>query len=241
MKTNIINFPTEILQHILQYAIVDRRSPSPLRLTCRRFHEIIISLLPLQSLTFAAKNGLVELYDMSNSDPSWMLVNFRLKTALQWAAEGGHLIIARRIFRDCKERPDMEAALAVAAWNGHASMTKLLLENGADADYWFGGRYPLHLTVEQNHQAVVNTLLSHGSVQALFWAVKNGWTDKVERIVRQNPVLLNATDEQGNKAICLAKSYKHKAMVNILEALRVASTTYGGMLLICRRMTRLLT
>jgi ankyrin repeat protein len=58
----------------------------------------------------------------------------------------------------------MEAVLLGAAWNGHTDITKLLLENGTNADYWFGGRYPLYLAIKQKHQAVINTLFSHGGI-----------------------------------------------------------------------------
>jgi ankyrin repeat protein len=91
----------------------------------------------------------------------------RGQTPLWWAANHGHLPMARRLLREGAEinTPDHHGStpLIEAASSGHLEMVRFLVENGADLDARiYDGRTALNMAATNGRTAVVDYLLGMG-------------------------------------------------------------------------------
>jgi ankyrin repeat protein len=190
-------------------------------LVCHRFYDIFISLYPHRYLKNAAMTGDYRLYErIPISEQDLEL----LDEPLYWAARKNNLTIVQRIIGRNRDA-DIMPAMMTAAASGHAEVLGFLLLNGGDRDAKYIGSSLLDVASgekiiavpKEREQAVIHTILSYGGPRAFRFAAERGLQDVVERILKQEPTVLNATGGCcTNTAIDLAARKGHGEIVRTL-------------------------
>jgi ankyrin repeat protein len=114
-----------------------------------------------------------------------------------------------------------------AAAFGHKNALNILLERGADVNVSSDrGETPLYFGVQQGRTEIVEWLLSHGAQtqckledsgrDLLHLATLKGYTDIVKLLV-DNEVDIDATDNWGKTALQYAEKYGHKKIAALLK------------------------
>ena len=161
----------------------------------------------------------------------------RCRTAIQAAAEGGHLEVVERLLQ---EKADVNAAawanggrtaLQAAAEGGHLAVVKRLLQEKANVNapaYNTSGRTALQAAAEGNHLAVVEQLLREkadvnapacktSGRTALQAAAEGGHLAVVERLLQEKAdVNAPACETSGRTALQAAAEGGHLAVVERL-------------------------
>ncbi|RYP00350.1 hypothetical protein DL764_006550 [Monosporascus ibericus] len=122
--------------------------------------------------------------------------------------------------------------LSWAAWKGHETVVKLLLDTGKvdvdskDNEY---GQTPLSWAARNGHEAVVKLLLDTGKVDVdskdnygqtpLSWAAENGHEAVVKLLLDTGKVDVDSKDnEYGQTPLSCAAENGHEAVVKLLES-----------------------
>jgi ankyrin repeat protein len=186
------------------------------------------------ALIAAAGKGEVELVRAlldRGADPAKRMSNG--SRALDWAAQQGHQTLVELLLaRDAQllELPGFRerTALIAAAGNGHAELTRSLLERGADPRRWMdNGEGALHWACEAGHLAVVQVLLAQdrglvdlpGKAErtALIAAAGRGH-DEVVRVLLERGADPHKRESDGTRALDWAAQEGHQAVVELLLA-----------------------
>ncbi|MEC8881878.1 MAG: ankyrin repeat domain-containing protein [Pseudomonadota bacterium] len=155
-----------------------------------------------QNLLNAAKAGdqetILKILNDQSIDIDPNLVDIAGRTALMWAAHGGHTAIVNTLLAD--KRVDLNCndqwntALIGATRNGHINIVRALLADER---------------VDPNHAG-------EGSITALVWAAYKGHSDIVRALLADERVDFNRADENGCTGLILAAVFGH---INIVRAL----------------------
>lgn len=125
------------------------------------------SMTALHLAAFHGHRDLVDLLLASGADPLQMGGRYFRRTPLTLASSGGHVDVARRLLaRSVGSGAPLSygPALNAAAQEGHLSMVRLLLDNGANPKAEPGTWTPLHAVARWgDHGAVAETLLAKGA------------------------------------------------------------------------------
>ena len=161
----------------------------------------------------------------------------RGRTALAWAAVGGHEDVVNILLQRKDLNPDAADAkygqtpLWWAAGSGHEGVVKLLLEredinpNAADAEY---GRAPLGWAARGGHEGVVKLLLEREDINPnaadtvygrtpFLWAARGGHEGVVKLLLERgdiNPSTTGTIDDQ--TPLSLAAGRGHQGVVKML-------------------------
>ncbi len=151
------------------------------------------------------------------------------KTALHWAAQGGHPAIARLLLKkganvNAKNK-DGTTALHNAALFGHERVVRLLLDMGADINAKSNaGTTALHLAARYGHEGVVRLLLEKGAdidakdqdnETALHIAAQTGH-EGVVRLLLEMGADVNAKNEDDMTALHRAAISGNRELVRLL-------------------------
>ena len=152
------------------------------------------------------------------------------KTALHWAAQNGHLAIARLLLGkganvNAKDKKK-ETALHKAARHGHRELVQLLLENGADINMKnHENETVLHRAAWSRHEGLVRLLLEKGAdinaktrtwgKTALHWAADSGH-EGVVRILLEEGADINAKDDLDYTPLHRAAGSGYEGVVRLL-------------------------
>lgn len=153
------------------------------------------------------------------------------KTALCYAAEGGHLEVVRDLLRfkaDASARfePSGMTPLHEAAVNGHYNIARMLLQAGANVNRMACGKRParptsaLELASAQGHVPVVRLLMAPTSSMSkgLIAAARYGHLDAVN-VLLESGADIDHRDCTGTTALIGAVSNRHLSVVQrLLEA-----------------------
>lgn len=104
------------------------------------------------------------IYYLQRWAPEWDWFNEENSRLIALAATEGQTAVIDVLIRlgaDINAQADGYTALQLAAKNGHQSVAKTLLEQGA-CHSWEGRMSPIHLAVESGHTAVIYTLIQNG-------------------------------------------------------------------------------
>ena len=147
----IRRIPNELLLEIGEYLSI--RDLSHFLLTC---HRLQLLLTP-----YLYKLGLKDKYGL---------------TALQWAAQNGHALLAERAILEGAEIEKLLwwtewgwpslcwTPLHLAANSGHPAVTSILIEHGANiASNDSNQQTPLHLAANSGHSTIISILVEHGA------------------------------------------------------------------------------
>lgn len=117
-------------------------------------------------------------------------------------------------------------ALHLAALYGHADVTQVLVEAGADVDSRDErSRPPLYLAAQRGHAEVVSILVEADAsvdvrgrrgITPLYWAAMSGHAD-VARILVEAGADVDAKTEYGSTALSTARKRNHQEIVELLE------------------------
>ena len=157
------------------------------------------------------------------------------RTALWWAAAGGHTAVVETLLATGKVEPDAkdrggQTPLSWAASEGHTAVVETLLATGkVEPDVKDrGGQTPLSWAASEGHTAVVETLLVTGKVEpdakdsggrtALWRAAARGHTAVVETLLATGKVEPDAKDRNGRTPLSWAAAGGHTAVVETLLA-----------------------
>ncbi|MCJ1264100.1 hypothetical protein MMC22_003971, partial [Lobaria immixta] len=153
----------------------------------------------------------------------------RRRTALMWAAQGGHEDLVRLLLEkgadvNVKDK-NRETALHKAAMHGHEAVARLLLEKGTNINAKGGyGGTALCGAAEGGHEAVVRLPLEKGADvnakeelggTALHRAAEGGH-EAVVRLLLEKRADVSAKDEGGETALRRAARGEHEAVVRLL-------------------------
>lgn len=118
------------------------------------------------------------------------------------------------------------AALHLAAYDGNESMTKLLLESGADvARQDSSGCTPLHIAAEAGHETIIKILLENSADPkatdflgrtVLFSAIKGGNDSAVRILLKEPTVDVNTKDVMGQVPLHIAVEKGSETIVRLL-------------------------
>jgi len=168
------------------------------------------------------------------------------RTALAWAAVGGHEDVVRILLqhKDAKaDTTDIEygrTPLSWAAENGHEGVVNLLLEredvNPNTVDPGFG-RTPLLWAAKNGHEGVVKWLLEREDTNPntvdteygqtpLLWAAEGGYCGVVKLLLKRDDVNPDISDVSGETALELAASRGHTSVVELLSPPKQVRPTY---------------
>jgi ankyrin repeat protein len=123
---------------------------------------------------------------------------------------------------------DGRTLLSHAAWGGHETMVRLLVErDDVEADSKDEhGRTPLSHAAERGHEAVVQLLAGRDDVEAdskdedgwtpLSWAAQRGHEAIVRQLVERDDVEADSKDEYGRTPLSFAAWEGHEAVVRLL-------------------------
>ena len=155
-------------------------------------------------------------------------------TALHWAAEKGHLAMARLLLEkgadiNAKDDDD-ETALHRAAWSGYDGVVRLLLEKGADINAKScDNETALYSAANFGHKGVIRLLLEKGAdinakdfrgYTALHIAAECGH-EGVVRLLLNIGAHINAKDKDNETALHMAARYGHGGVIRLLLNLGV--------------------
>lgn len=149
------------------------------------------------------------------------------RTPLSWAAEYGHLAIAKVLLATGKADVDRKddsgrTPLSYAAEKGHETIVELLLATGkADSDLEDeDGWTPLSWAAEYGHLAVVELLLVTGKADVdrkdnsgrtpLSYAAENGHEAIIELLLETGKVDIDLKDEYGRTPLSWAASFSRR-------------------------------
>ena len=163
----------------------------------------------------------------------------RRRTAVQWAASTGHLILVQAILNHVppgkprtlvNDRTSRgKTALHLASQHGQSDMVRLLLNHGANIEAASeGGWTPLLIAAKAGHADVVEALLSahipanvnartSSGMTALHWAAENGYARVVERILAEDKAWKNPKDSFHTTPLLRAGQHGHVEIVQLLK------------------------
>ena len=161
----------------------------------------------------------------------------RGRTALAWAAVGGHEDVVNTLLERKDLNPDAadtkyrRTPLWWAAGGGHEGVVKLLLEredinpNAADAEY---GRAPLGWAAKAGHKGVVKLLLEREDINPnaadteygrtpFLWAARGGHEGVVKLLLERGDINPSTTDTVDDQTpLSLAAEHGHQGVVKML-------------------------
>ncbi|KAI9765917.1 MAG: hypothetical protein M1840_007058 [Geoglossum simile] len=172
-------------------------------------------------------------YELHDESRAWCLGGLSAGTALQAAAQNGHLEVVRLLLRrggEANAKPvlDGKTALQAAAGSGHMKIVQLLLEKGADinAKPSDSGRTALQAAAEAGHLAIVRWLLERGAdvngepafdgKTALQAAAGNGCIDVVRMLLGTGAIINAGPGDRGRTAIQSAAENGHLDVARLL-------------------------
>ncbi|KAL9117500.1 MAG: hypothetical protein Q9187_005963 [Circinaria calcarea] len=156
-------------------------------------------------------------------------IDNRKKTALIWAAEGGHEAIIQLLLEkgadvDAKDE-NGHTALHEAAFKGNKAVIRLLLEKGADIkvkdkDKWTA----MHAAALSGHEAIIQLLLEKGADidakdedgQTVLYQAASSGHEAVIRLLLEKGADIEAKDKDKWTALHMAASFEHEAVVRLL-------------------------
>jgi hypothetical protein len=160
----------------------------------------------------------------------------RGETQLHHCAENGlttsvkRLLSIRNINVNVKDDEYGMTPLHYAAANGHIEISRLLLQNGADANVRNNyGNTLLHLAAEQDNVDILHLLVENGAdleVQknngwrALHIAARYGDLPFIQELISKYHVDINARVNDGRTALMLARArlYPHRTVITFLQS-----------------------
>ena len=172
----------------------------------------------------------------------------RTKEPMYWAAKFGNIPAVRALLKLGAGHPHYQSvdksgcgglrALHVAAFSGHASLVKVLIEAGAHVNVRTSNVNPgsasmhtaLYVAAQEGHALVVMDLIKAGAdlniatsknCTPLFIAAQNGHDDVVASLIQAGANLHKALQPCGCTPLQIAVSKKHEKIVKMLRH-------YGG-------------
>jgi ankyrin repeat protein/Mg2+ and Co2+ transporter CorA len=183
----------------------------------------------------------------------------RRRTALQWAASTGHLILVQEIFNHVppgkprklvNDRTSRgKTALHLASQHGQSNMVRLLLNYGANIEAASEGLWtPLLIAAKAGHADVVAALLSartpanvnartSSGMTALHWAAENGYERVVERILADDRAWKNPKDSFHTTPLLRAGQHGHVEIVQLLKPYLFGGSLNDHALHACKEFT----
>ena len=183
----------------------------------------------------------------------------RRRTALQWAASTGHLILVQAIFNHVPPgKPSKlvndrtsrgKTALHLAAQHGQSDMVRLLLNHDANIEAASeGGWTPLLIAAKAGHADVVEALLgahipanvnarTSSGMTALHWAAENGYARVVERILAEDKAWKNPKDSFHTTPLLRAGQHGHVEIVQLLKPYLFGGSLNDHALHACKEFT----
>ena len=205
----------------------DSYGATALQIAAKHGHESVVRLLLKNeaSINIVNKNGETALYwaarvGHQNVVKSLLLSGANVLTkdnegwsALDWAVVGGKTDIVKGLLEHGVDTHSdgRNAALYLAASEGHEDTLQMLLDNGADvnAKDWLGST-ALDWAAPGGHERTVRTLLRNGSNldsrdayenTGLHWAVRH---EMIVQMLLENGADVNAQNDCGHTALCWA-------------------------------------
>jgi ankyrin repeat protein/Mg2+ and Co2+ transporter CorA len=183
----------------------------------------------------------------------------RRRTALQWAASTGHIILVQAIFNHVSpgkahqlvnDRTNRgKTALHLAAQHSQSDMVRLLLNHGAKIEAASeGGWTPLLIAAKAGHTDVVEALLgahnpanvnarTSSGMTSLHWAAENGHAQVVKRILAENNAWKNPKDSFHTTPLLRAGQHGHIEIIQLLKPYLFGGSLNDHALHACKEFT----
>ncbi|KAK0738811.1 ankyrin repeat-containing domain protein [Schizothecium vesticola] len=183
----------------------------------------------------ACESGEVELVNLFlDRGVDAHMVSKNGKSALHFAAHGGHVAIGRVLIKegcdvDAREEEEGWPPMMIAAQEGHLSFVDLLMENNANIDAEKeGGATSLWVAAQQGHSDIVKRLLEAGAKQLsampgdrrpIHQAAQRGHLACVKELLKHSPEEINKCDNHGFTALTHASQKNETAHFSVMRYL----------------------
>ncbi|KAK1461968.1 hypothetical protein CCUS01_01558 [Colletotrichum cuscutae] len=186
--------------------------------------ESVAALLEVPSVIYSGRNTMERFNHRKD------LENFKMRTPLSWAAQGGQLDMVMLLLKAKNTADEFDrggySPLMLAARNGHEMIVRLLIQAGSNTNAVDKGLCsPLHHASAGGSEVIVRLLIEHGALintynqaqQSALHLASQGGHSKVVKLLLKNRADVNANAGESSPLQLACKSADYDTIKLLIE------------------------